>query len=212
MPFAAGNFLLAMAYERRRTARLALALGMAMLASALAKPNYVIALGPCLAGVAVWRLGRSLWLRDVAALKTQVAHATLAFTPVVLGLAGQYALMFGGHSVDSDRVLFAPFKVWGLYSPNVPASILLGIAFPLVTAVLYPRETSSDRPTLMAWAVLTVAVAQFALFAEERCLPSANFAWGSYFADYVLFLMACALLMKQPVSWRFVVACSVLTL
>jgi hypothetical protein len=167
---------------------------------------------PVFAAVVAWGFVKVLARRDFGPARARVVEALLIFGPIVGCLAAQFLVTFSGNSVEADRVILAPLKVWSLYSPNVPASILLGIAFPLVTAMLYPRETWADRRTLLAWAVLAVAIFQFALLAEEKQLAAGNFAWGCYFADYVLFVLASALLVKKPMSWRFALATTVLSL
>jgi hypothetical protein len=100
--------------------------------------------------------------------------------------------------------MLAPFEVWRLYSPNIPVSLLLSIAFPLGVAVLYFKEIKTDVSVLLAWGVLVVAIAQYALLAEtgER-FTHANWIWASNFAMYVVFLVSTVVLLTQPRTMRF---------
>jgi hypothetical protein len=94
--------------------------------------------------------------------------------------------------------------VWRIYSPNIPVSLLLSVAFPLGTALLYFKEIKKDPTVLLAWGILLVAIAQYALLAEtgER-FTDANWIWASNIAMYLVFLVSTATLIGQPKSKRF---------
>jgi hypothetical protein len=172
--------------------------GALALLNCLTKPNYLLALLPCwlalLAARAARapRLGRAAW-RQLA------LFALLLAAPVAALLAWQAGRLAAG----DGGVEIAPLAVWRLYSPNIPASILLSLAFPLGVLLLH-WPLARRQPTLaLAWSVLLVAVLQMALLAERGPRRThANFFWGSYTANYLLFVESAVLLAGAPRSAR----------
>jgi hypothetical protein len=79
--------------------------------------------------------------------------------------------------------------------------VLLGVVFPLVVTAFYPRQAVRDPGVALAWAVVAVAVAQYALLSETggRAFHG-NFGWGVVLADQVLFVACCGLVLRQPVG------------
>ncbi len=211
MPFTLALFMQAAQYLREPTRRNLVMVGLLMPLSALAKPNYVLAFGPCWAGLLGVRCLTSFRIGWVAARRSMI-DTVIAFGPVVVVLIIQYVTTFNSAGSGPDHIVLAPLKVWSLYSPNIPASILLGIAFPLATVACYPRQSLGDSRFLLAWAVLAVSILQFALLGETRRMSHANFAWGSYMADHVLFALCCSLLLRQRGGPRYWIAAGVLVL
>lgn len=198
MPFALGLSLLGLrALEDPRLSVMG-GVGGLMVLSILAKPNFVLAFAPCFALAALVALARAARGGRLSVFGALVRVA-VAFGPPAGVLGYQFVTAFGGDSTAASRVAFEPFTAWALHSPNIPASILLGVAFPVVVAALFPRQAVRDPGVLLAWAVLAVAVAQFALVAEtgERS-PYGNFGWGPVLASHVLFVACCALVLRQP--------------
>jgi hypothetical protein len=204
MPFAILLFFSALSWLRTLSLRSWLWLVTFSLLSVLTKPNYVLAFMPAL-GVAV--------LVRIAVTKSEIGRALLLFTGLalllifVLGL--QYADTYTGSneissSGESTHIIIAPFAVWKLYSPNIPASLLLSIAFPLSVAVFYFPEIKTDPAVLLAWAVWTIAVLQYVFLAESgEFLPDGNWGWGSNIAIYIVFLVSAMVFLRQPRSLRY---------
>jgi hypothetical protein len=179
--------------------------GLAMVLSLLAKPNYVLAFAPIFGlalCAALWRA----WRGDQVNVRRVASILALAFLPTLVAIGGQAAWLRSEHPV-----FLAPWVVWGIHSPNIPASILLGTAFPLVVLVLFPRAANSDRPLVLAWCTFAVGVATFALMAESN-LGEANWGWGMHLADLVLFVASTAFVIRQPARLRQAVCLAVLGL
>jgi hypothetical protein len=181
--------------------------GALTLLNGLTKPNYLLALLPCwlalLADRAV-RLPRSGVPRSGQTRWRRLAIVVAAVMAPVAGLLAWQARRFaaGGGGVE-----IAPLAVWHLYSPNIPASILLSLAFPLGVLVLHWKIARRQAPLVLAWSVLLVAVLQMALLAERGPRrPHANFFWGAYAANYLLFVESAALLAGAPRSTRTTLA------
>jgi hypothetical protein len=188
------------------------AAGAAIVLSLLAKPNYVLAFGPCFAIAAF--IG---WFQGVQAgrltLAKAVGQAAAAFGPGLVVLWLQFRNAFGDASSNGSGLIVAPFLAWGMLSKSILFSILLSLAFPLSVAALYPRRVMRDRQLAFAWAVSAVAVTQFALLTEtgER-LGHGNFRWGCVLANQVLFVVSCEFLLSEPASRSRAVAFLVLWL
>jgi hypothetical protein len=209
MPFAILLFFSALTWLRTLSFRSWLWLLIFSLLSVLTKPNYVLAFMPAfgvatLIRVAVVRgtqTGRSLWFfAGLASLI--ICILGLQYADTYMGSSGTTS--FSG---ESTHVIIAPFAVWKLYSPNIPASLLLSIAFPLSVVVLYFREVKTNPMVLLAWGVWAVAVLQYVLLAESgEYLADGNWGWGSNIAMYIVFLVSAMVFLSRPRSPRYYLA------
>jgi hypothetical protein len=207
MPFAITLFFSALKWLEAPTLRKFAWVAVFGVLSVITKPNYVLAFFPLL-GLIV--LTRAIVDRERASLRALFWCGGLA---VLLGgiLLIQYSACINsgpwagsGALRDSGHIAFAPFAVWSLYSPNIPASFLLSIAFPLTVTALYFRESKRDPAMLLAWGGLAIAVLQYVLLAETgETFPDQNWIWGSNVAMYLLFLVSARLFVSQGRSWRF---------
>jgi hypothetical protein len=202
MPFCLLVFLAGLAaLERPSLTTMALA-GAAMVLSLLAKPNYVLAFGPCfaIAAFAVWNRAIDAGRLSFGAV---LGQALLALGPATLVLVRQFQSTFGEHPGEIAGVRIAALAGWSvLMKPQyIPYAILLSIAFPLTVAILYWRDVFRDRTTALAWAVFAVSVVQFLLLAETgKRAEHGNFGWGAVLANQVLFVACCDFLLRQPPS------------
>ncbi|HEV3455215.1 MAG TPA: hypothetical protein VHG32_01585 [Thermoanaerobaculia bacterium] len=176
--------------------------GALTLLNGLTKPNYLLALLPCWVALLVERAIRSrreghLWWRRPAIVVAAVA------APAAGLLAWQaWRLRAGGAGIA-----IAPLAVWRLHSPNIPASILLSLAFPLGVLALNWKVARRQAPLVLAWSVLLVAMLQMALLAERGARwTHGNFFWGAYAANYLLFVESAVLLAGAPQTARTAVA------
>jgi hypothetical protein len=154
--------------------------------SCYTKPNFSFVIIP--ATVIYVMLGYSTNVR----LHIRVA---LLLAPALAVLCVQYLSTYT-HSGASDHIQFDCLGVWRLMSPNVGVSILLVLAFPL--AVLCFRFGSAiHNPQLMfSWLLTGVAIAQFALLAEEVKYGHGNFSWGYAIVLPLLFVFSTCEFLK----------------
>lgn len=180
--------------------------GALTLLAVLTKPNYVLALLPCWLAQLAERLRRGLpagaagWRRPalVAALLIGPAAGALAWQASRLGATG-------------SAIAVDPLAVWRLYSPHIPVSLLLSVAFPLAVLALHFRLARRQEPLALAWSVLLVAVLQMAWLAEPGPrFTHGNFFWASYTANYLLFVESAVVLIAAPRSGRSWAAWSLL--
>jgi hypothetical protein len=196
MPFCLAAFLFGTRLLEVPTVGLAALTGLFLGLSLLAKPNYALAFLPCFGPAVLLALAR-----DVR------AHGLSARTAfgILLAAFGPAALVLGRQAVwarTNATVLWLPLHAWHKHSPDVPASILLGTAFPLAVLLCYPRRASAERSVILAWATLGVAVALAACLSEAAGSSEFNWGWGLHMADAVLFVWSTAFLVRQPGGWR----------
>lgn len=177
--------------------------GMLLAISALAKPNFLIAFAPVyVCRLAVGKVQAS-GMNSTALLALLRSAAEALWVPAVV-LVCQYFWFFGeGDTREKSRIIFAPFAVWRHFSPNLLGSLLVSIAFPLLTLVSFPQQVIRDRWLSVSWATFGVALLQFVLLAESGDrLTHGNFGWGALLANHLLFVMTARFLLRQPGSRR----------
>jgi len=116
------------------------------------------------------------------------------FIPTFALLLYQYSDVFYSETENASKgMVFAPFAVWKYYSNNIPVSILLAIAFPLIVAVFQYKKLIKKSTLQKAWLLYLIASLTFMLFSEKGYrLKHANFAWGYMYG--LFFLHAVSLL------------------
>jgi hypothetical protein len=207
-PFAILLFFSALRWLEALTLRTFIWVAVSTLLSVLTKPNYVLAFYPI--------LGLVVLIRAASKGRHDTRRALLLYTGLGLVLCGilyfQYldTIAKGGVWADpsvskgSAHVVFAPLAVWSLYSPNIPASLLLSLVFPLSVVALYFKEVKTNAGIGLAWSVLAIAILQYALLAETGTnFGAANWSWGSNIAMYLLFLVSASVVVSQQRSPRF---------
>lgn len=170
--------------------------GVLFVICALAKPNFPLAFAPACGLMLALRL----WQKE--SVRRVLMCGVAMLLPLVLLMGAQFLLTFGSES--KAGIAIAPFKIWREYSPNFPASTVLGLAFPLAVVCLFPRSVVSDRFLCWAWVTQVLAGLQFILLTETGDRWShANFAWGTIFAAAITFIYSArVLLMAQDLTRR----------
>lgn len=176
--------------------------GAIFLLCTLAKPNYPLAFAPCCAVM----LARQLQIHkgfNPKHWREVLEGGFVMFAPLILMLSIQFSMTFGGDGSDSAGLEIAPFKVWSLYTPNITVSIILGLAFPLLVAGLYPRTLRLDAYLGWAWLTLAFAMVQMITFAESGPRWTyGNFFWGTHFSSAIVFLFSARVLLDAPRDLR----------
>jgi hypothetical protein len=201
MPFVLWSFVASVRLLDVPALRGAVVTGAALVLCLLAKPNYVMAFLPVFGPVLLFSLRRSV---RGGRLRAPVAAAVLllAFAPVLAVLAVQAAWLHG-----NVPVVVAPLLQWQKLTPNIPGSLLVGLAFPIAVAACFPRRLLGDRNLTLAWATFGVAGVTFALMLER----DVNFVWGVHFATAVLFVVSAAFVLRQT-GWRRALCLALLAL
>ncbi len=143
----------------------ALSLGLLCVASAIAKPSFLLAFMPVAGGIGLGDLVRRRWHRAMA---TAVGIAA----PAVAVLLWQADVAYGQTSV---AIIFAPFAVFGARETLI--KLPLSLALPLFTWVAACRTQSVDVRLRFAAALTAVGFVWTLGFAESERVGHGNLAW-----------------------------------
>jgi hypothetical protein len=179
---------------------------------ALAKPNFPLAFAPC----CVLMLMRQLPIQQGIDLKRWyqvVSCGIVMLGPLILLMGVQFVLAFGSGKPESSGIEIAPLKVWRLFTPNIVASTILGLAFPLTVAALYPKQCRLNTHLVWSFLTLSVAILQLILLAEKGPRWShGNFLWGSLFATTLVYIYSAQVLINAPHDRRRFLCTALLSL
>lgn len=117
-----------------------------------------------------------------------------------VGLMGMQFLsaFYGTTNSDSAGVMIAPFKVAGLYTPNIAVSTLLVLAFPLLVSLCSIARRTFDWTDAFAWFMLLAGMAEKFLLAEGGSrMYHGNFNWGYILGLYLLWFVS----MRDYAAW-----------
>ena len=110
-----------------------------------------------------------------------------------------FSAFYSGTNEESAGVVFAPFKVAGMYTNNIAFSTFLVIAFPLLTALCSIARRTFDWTDAFAWIMLLVGMAEKFLLAEGGSrMAHGNFNWGYILAVYLLWFVS----IRDYAAWR----------
>lgn len=164
-------------------------LSLVLMSSVLAKPNYVLALAPAMVITGIGGLVHGPW-RSEHGWARMLGGLLLVAIPTGSVLAWQFHMAYAAD--DGSRIVVAPLSVWHMLSDNVARSLLVSLVFPIVHIMSFPSALRK-MDVQLAWLTLVIAVAQAAFLAEDGPRADhANFFWGSYVANYILFLVCAA--------------------
>lgn len=177
--------------------------------SALAKPNYLLALVPA---VAVWCLIQVVqtprpW--RLAKLKELGVRAAPTFSVAAAVLLIQYWLTYGGPGlqIEGQRVsnVWRPFALWEIWHSDYGIDplwcLFASVVTPLVLTILVWRIRLYRLPLTIAWSAVAVGLLEFSLLAESledgSTLFHGNWIWGAQSAMTVLFVVTLATYMRE---------------
>jgi len=166
--------------EERQTFWYRIALSIALVISAIMKPNFVLGFLP---------VGIIYLLIKCNSMGNGFFRSFLPFTPVILMLLLQYYFNYRG---SSSEINFTFFGVWKLYSKHIFFSILLGTAFPLSILAIRFRFLLRNDFLLLSWLFWGITFLQFSFIAEKKHFGAGNFSWGYNIALWLLFIFSSA--------------------
>jgi len=162
-------------------------------ASAVAKPSFLIAFLPISGAIALFDLWCRQWRR--------VLSYALAMVPVTLVLLWQFGLHYGASA--KGGIIFAPLVVFSnplQYILMLPMSL----AFPIVTTICFWKEARRSRSLQVAWIFMFVALFYTLFLAESQDTRSGNFAWTAQTGAFLLYVESLLLVMERvSVTGRF---------
>lgn len=198
MPF--NLMLFYFAIKNITSERLASYVAMAALSalSILCKPNFALSFLPVLC------LGILIMNRDNFLLS--IIKCLIVAVPSFILLLYQWYYTFVNSNLFSTdaKTVVAPFFVWSHYTPHIPISLLLSIAFPLTILLFFYKQL--DQYTKFGWFNFIVALSIAIIFSEQPNWGAGNYFWAAIAANYILFTFSLNLLLKQPLNSKSKIA------
>lgn len=168
-----------------------------LLLSAFTKPTFMYMLLPAGVIYLLIDLVQALWERDgswkkVWSFMWRIACASL---PAIIYLLIEFAAFYlwGGTNDDASIAIYPFLTAWHIYSPDVPRSLRLSMAFPLwmgFTNLKYFFKSVEGRLALLGYVIGTT---EFAFFVETgEKLTHLNFAWEMQSGMLLLWVICTA--------------------
>ena len=124
----------------------------------------------------------------------------LCAVPTLIYIFLQFAVYFifsGSYGADDSSLIFTKFgEVWGVYSDNIPLSILLGMAFPIYMVLADTKFFLKDDQGKLALTTYAIGFLQAMFLAES--------GGKIYHADFIWPMMSGMLLMHAVSLMRLV--------
>ena len=143
--------------------------------SVWAKPSFYQVMVPGLGILMLIDLVRSRGKSFLFDLKMALAYVPGAALTVMMFMDS----FFGEGKGEGGGIQIAPFVVWGNYSPNIPFSLLLLLAFPLFVYIMDRRSFRKSAEYPLTLTMLFSGAVMRALLAEKgHRQMHGNFSWG----------------------------------
>lgn len=168
-----------------------LCLGLATVASLMAKPSYIICLLPALLLLYMYKAYKKIFLNS---------NLVFFFLSInILVLSWQYWLTYAvqGHET-ATKIIFAPFLVMGHFAGALAPKLLASVLFPATVYLLFFATARKDARLNLAWLTFGIALVYTYFLAESgHRLYHGNFLWGSFTSLFILFVVSMLFLMKE---------------
>lgn len=185
--------------------------GTTLFFSAFTKPTFMYMLLP--AGMVYLLIELGIALRRKNGSVKRVWHFTwrmaCASIPALLYMLLEYVAFYfwGGTNEDASVAIYPFLMAWHIFSPDVPRSLRLAMAFPfwmLITNLKYFFQTEEGRLSLIGYVVGTL---EFAFMVETgEKLGHLNFAWPMMSGMLLFWVISGSrliILTKAPASKRW---------
>ena len=117
----------------------------------------------------------------------------LAFVPAGIWCGVIFILTFiSANTVataNGNGISIGLMEVWSLYSPNIPISIFLGAAFPILYLITVDKKKISNEIIGFILICYIVGIIEYMMFKEPgKRFSHANFGWGYRIGITLLFV------------------------
>lgn len=185
--------------------RLYVLFGFFLFMSTFTKPTFMYMLLPAGVIYVLIELVINLIHKDGSWRKTWNFMWKLAYAciPSLLYLLLEYSAFYfwGGTNADAEIAIYPFLTAWHLYSANVPASVLMGMSFPLWMVVTNPKYFLHSVEGRLSFLAYAVGVLEFSFFVETGDkLGHLNFSWPMMSGMLLLWVIAGARLIQLTVS------------
>lgn len=187
-------------YEERTDVKEFVLFSICLLLTTMTKPSYTLVLVSTAGLLMVYRLFRAKWKNFRRSL-----YLGLAFVPTFIDLLYQFGGVFGKNSLAGEEggIGFGLASVWKIYTANIPFSIALASAFPLLVLALHFGEIKKNTLYRFSWAQMAVSAGEFFLLYEKgRRFADANFSWGYMHGLFFVFVTSLLVAAEDTIKKR----------
>lgn len=164
----------------------AVAAGLLLILSCLAKPSFVQVFYPAIFTLMV------IWLIMFRGKNLRTAiQLMLMCLPSLVVMILQFVIAFYSGNGNSGGITIAPFEVAGARTPSIAISMLLLLAFPVLMLILTAIRKGLTWGDALAWLMLLWGTVWRLLLAEKgERMYHGNFTWGYMLAVYLVWYAA----------------------
>ena len=173
-------------FEKNIPVGKAIAAGLLLILSCLAKPSFVQVFYPAIFTLMV------IWLIMFKGKNLRNAiQLMLMCLPSLAVMILQFVIAFYSGQSNSGGITIAPFVVAGARTPSIAISMLLLLAFPLLMVILTAIRKDLTWGDALAWLMLLWGTLWRLLLAEKgERMYHGNFTWGYMLAVYLVWYTA----------------------
>lgn len=185
-------------YEEHFCWKNSIKLGAAVFLATFTKPSFTFILAPVLAITVFYRL----FVKKFRFWQNTV-KLCCCFLPTALLLLYQFQGVFMGTNSQGEEtgIGFAMGKAWHVYSQNIPLSILMALAFPIIVLALNGKELKYNGEFRLAWQLLLTGLVSFLFFYEKGFrFEHLNFSWGYMHGLFFVFLISILYVLKNAMK------------
>lgn len=169
-----------------------------LLLATMTKPSYTLIAAATFAVIMIYRFFRS----KCKNFKQSVLLA-LAFIPTGLMLLYQYAGVFTGTNSRGEEtgMGIAIGKAWGLFTDNIPLSVVMAAAFPIGVLLINGKrlkDTTWFRHSWQLW--ISGFLMLLCLYEKGFRLSHMNFSWGYMHGLFFIFVASVLMLLRNTVE------------
>lgn len=180
-------------YEEQFKLRDVLLFGVFLFFSTITKPSFTFILVPAAGLILLYRL-----LRKRFENFRNTLFLGLSFIPTFCALLYQFFGVFGPVEGEEKGIGFGLGKAWSYHCDNIPAAILLGLAFPLAVLFLNFRDLKKNGVFRLAWQITAVSLFEILfLFEKGFRVGHLNFSWGYMHGMFFAFVASAYLLFQK---------------
>lgn len=181
-----------------------------LLLATMTKPSYTLIAAVTFAVIMIYRFLKSKgknFLRSIP--------LALAFVPTGLMLLYQYAGVFTGTNSKGEEtgMGIAIGKAWGLFTDNIPLSVVMAAAFPIGVLLINGKrlkDTTWFRHSWQLW--VSGFLMLLCLYEKGFRLSHMNFSWGYMHGLFFIFMASVLMLLRNTIEkkskFRTVLVCA----
>ncbi len=161
----------------------------------MTKPSYTIIHLFTLAFIMLYRFVLSRF----GNFKQSLLYA-ICYVPTLIALLNQFSGVFTGKTARGEEsgIGIELFRVWNKYTPNLPLSLFLAGAFPIIVLLFHLKDLRKNDYFRFSWQLYAAGLITSIVFYEKGFREGHfNFAWGYMCGLFVVFMTACTMLIRD---------------